>query len=256
MKKLAEASSSLSTVAQISNVALWASCLFKQLLLRGAMWPMGLLFKDRNCKFIVSDSSKNCLVIVMKINYFRSAVTIPCILMAWKPFRETKTCSSSLDMPRIGIRVPSTAPTTFGKLAILWKSAFIFMRFAASVGKLMFFKLLLKASITSMKTRLNDDWEIPCKSAASDWKSPLARTLKVDRTCTYYFVNVINHVYFCASFILLKYKYCTCIYFLITLYYYWYSKLVYFKSILGFSSPELKIQVSFSDCLLSVCIFI
>ena len=208
MKKLAEASSSSSTVAQISNVDLWASCLFKQLLLRGAMWPMGLLFNDRNCKFIVSDSSKNCLVIVMKINYFRSAVTIPCILMAWKPFRETKTCSSSLDMPRIGIRVPSTAPTTFGKFAILWKSAFIFMRFEASVGKLMFFKLLLKASITSMKTRLNDDWEIPCKSAASDCKSP-----------------------FCASFILLKYKYCTCIYFLITLYYYWYSKLVYCLSV-------------------------
>ena len=124
---------------------------------------------------------KNSLYYLI-LNYFRSAVTIPCILIAWNPFLETKTCSSSLDIPRIGIRVPSIAPTTFGKSATFIKSAFTLTRSVGSDGNWMFCRLLFRASITSINIRLKDGWEIPCKSAASDWKFPLERTLKVDST--------------------------------------------------------------------------
>ena len=75
------------------------------------------------------------ILILFDIELLRSAVTIPCILMAWNPFRETKTCSSSLDIPRIGIRVPSIAPTTFGKSATFIKSDFTLTRSVGSDGE-------------------------------------------------------------------------------------------------------------------------
>jgi hypothetical protein len=45
--------------------------------------------------------------------------TTACTFMAWKPFLHTKLDSSSLAIPCIGIRVPSMAPATLGKLTTL-----------------------------------------------------------------------------------------------------------------------------------------
>ena len=83
----------------------------------------------------------------------------------------TQTCSSSFDIPRIGIRVPSIAPTTFGKSATFIKFVLTRTRSVELDGKWMFCRLLFRASITSLNIRLKDEWEIPCKSAAFDWIS-------------------------------------------------------------------------------------
>lgn len=58
-----------------------------------------------------------------KKSYLRESSATACTLITWNPFLHTKSASLSLGAI-IGIKVPSIAPMTFGKAAIVKKKSF------------------------------------------------------------------------------------------------------------------------------------
>lgn len=102
----------------------------------------------------------------------------------------------------IGIRVPSIAPTQFGKFASWKKSAFKERRVSASFGNMMYSIVELLAPHTSWTILLTDARKMPCKSPTSEYKSPFPVSLCHKHLVLYKYVIYKQHKVIC----LIKYE--------------------------------------------------
>ena len=122
--------------------------------------------------------SSRLLLLPSRINhknsYLRESSATAWTLIAWDPFLHTKSASLSLGAI-IGIKVPSIAPMTFGKAAIVKKILLIFCMSSSLVENLILSSCLYMDVVTSSIARQTLDFEIPWRFPHWETKDPFLR---------------------------------------------------------------------------------
>lgn len=117
------------------------------------------------------------------------------MLIAWPPFLQTYSGSTSRPGDLILTKLPSTHPMTLGNLMLLLQlNPFLMANCSSAFGKLMYlFWTLSKALVTFEMQRDTVDWWTCIKSPLTYWKLPLFKKRSVIKICV---IDLIEYAWF------------------------------------------------------------